>query len=95
MFARVSTYRGSQDTPSGPSEDIVKRVLELPGCRGFYFMNGKGNGKSLSIALYDTEENLAASKEMANSLRSEASNSLTLEILEVEEYEVATNELRD
>jgi len=56
-------------------------------------MNGKGSGKSLSIALYDTEENLAASKEMANSLRSEASSSLTLEILEVEEYEVVTHEL--
>jgi hypothetical protein len=95
MFARVSTYRGNQDTTSGPPEDLVKRVLELPGCRGFYFMNGKGNGKSLSIALYDTEENLAASKEMANALRSEASNTLTLEILEVEEYEVATDELND
>jgi hypothetical protein len=56
-------------------------------------MNGKGNGKSLSIALYDTEENLIASREMANRLRSEASSSLTLEILEVEEYEVVTNEL--
>ena len=95
MFARVSTYRGSQDASSGLPQDLVKRVLELPGCRGFYFMNGKGNGKSLSIALYDTEENLTASTEMANSLRSEASNSLTLEILEVEEYEVATAELND
>lgn len=95
MFARVSTYRGSQDPSSGPAEDIVKRVLQLPGCRGFYFMNGRENGKSFSIALYDTEENLAASKEMANRLRSEASTSLTLEVLEVDEYEVATAELSD
>ncbi|QTG81462.1 hypothetical protein [Arthrobacter crystallopoietes] len=93
MFARVSTYRGSQDGSSGPAQDLVRRVLEIPGCRGFYFMNGKGSGKSLSIALYDTEENLAASKEMANSLRSEASSSLKLEILDVEEYEVVTHEL--
>ncbi|NKX56351.1 hypothetical protein [Arthrobacter mobilis] len=95
MFARVSTYRGSQDTAGGPTQDLVRRVLEIPGCRGFYFMNGKGNGKSLSIALYDTEENLTASRETANRLRSEASNSLALEILEVEEYEVVAGELND
>ncbi|MCG2624351.1 hypothetical protein LVY72_20885 [Arthrobacter sp. I2-34] len=95
MFARVSTYQGSQDTSSGPAADIVRRVLELPGCRGFYFMNGKGNGKSLSIAIYDTEEHLAASKETANKLRSEASSALTLEVLDVEEYEIVTSELND
>ncbi|MFD1210928.1 hypothetical protein ACFQ36_02590 [Arthrobacter sp. GCM10027362] len=70
-------------------------MLEIPGCRGFYFLNGKGNGKSLSIALYDTEENLAASRETANGLRSEASSALTLEVLDVEEYEVVTSELND
>jgi hypothetical protein len=95
MFARVSTYRGSQDTSGGPAQDLVRRVLEIPGCRGFYFMNGKGNGKSLSIALYDTEEHLAASKETASRLRGEASSALTLEVLDVEEYEIVTSELND
>jgi hypothetical protein len=95
MFARVSTYRGSQGTSGGPPEDLVRQVLQIPGCRGFYFMNGQGNGQSLSIALYDTEEHLAASKEAASRLRGEASSALTLEVLDVEEYEVVVSELND
>jgi hypothetical protein len=95
MFARVSTYKGSQATSSGPSEDLVRRVLELPGCQAFYFLNGRGNGKSLSIAIYDDEEHLAAAKESASKLRDEASSALTLEVLDVEEYEVVTSARND
>ena len=95
MLARVSTYKGSQATSGGPSEDLVRRVLELPGCQAFYFLNGKEVNKSLSVAIYDTEENLAAAKEAADRLRSEASSSLTLEIVDVEEYEVVTSARND
>ncbi|GLB66078.1 hypothetical protein [Arthrobacter mangrovi] len=51
--------------------------------------------KSLSVAIYDTKENLAAAKEAAGRLRSEASSSLTLEIVDVEEYEVVTSARND
>ncbi|WP_336713460.1 hypothetical protein [Arthrobacter sp. USHLN218] len=95
MFARVSTYTGSQATSGGPSEDLVRRVLQLPGCQAFYFLTGRGTGKSLSVAIYDTEENLAAAKEAASKLRSEASSSLTLEVIDVEEYEVVTSARND
>ena len=47
MFARVSTYKtGPETTADAPSEDIVKRVLEIPGCRGIYYLNGKETDKA-------------------------------------------------
>jgi hypothetical protein len=58
-------------------------------------MSGQGNGKALSIALYDTAEHLAESKEAAGRLRAEAGSALTLEVLDVEEYEIMTGEPND
>ncbi|WP_251040382.1 hypothetical protein [Arthrobacter sp. ISL-72] len=96
MFARVSTYKtGPETTAEAPTEDIVKRVLEIPGCRGIYYLNGKETDKALSITLWDTEEALAASREAANKIRTETSDAQKTQILEVEEFEVTTSSLKD
>lgn len=96
MFARVSTYKaGPATTSDAPTEDTLRRVLEIPGCRGFYFLNGKESDKSLSITLWDSEETLTASQQAANSIRSDSSEELNVEILEVEEFEVTASSLKD
>jgi heme-degrading monooxygenase HmoA len=94
MFARVSTYRTGQDSIVTPTEDVVKRVLEIPGCLGIYYLNGKETDKALSITLWDTEAALTASQETGNRIRSETSSAQKTEILEVEEFEVTTNALK-
>jgi heme-degrading monooxygenase HmoA len=93
MFARVSTYRTSPGTSGIPTEETVRRVLELPGCLGIQYMKGESD-KSLSVTLWDSEENLLASQEEANKIRSDTSKEQHLEILEVEEYEVLTHQLK-
>lgn len=94
MFARVSTYKTGPDSIVTPSDDVVKRVLEIPGCLGIYYLNGKAADKALSITLWDTEGALSASQETGNKIRSETSNAQNTEILEVEEFEVTTNALK-
>ena len=94
MFARVSTYKTGADSIARPSDDVVKRVLEVPGCLGIYYLNGKDADTALSITLWDTEDALTASQETANRIRLETSAAQKTEILEVEEFEVTTNAMR-
>jgi heme-degrading monooxygenase HmoA len=96
MFARVSTYRTGPETISdAPTQEILKRVLENPGCRGIYFLNGKESDKALSITLWDTEEALTASQQAANIIRADTSREQNIQILEVEEFEVTASSLKD
>ncbi|MBT2515806.1 hypothetical protein J7E82_20340 [Arthrobacter sp. ISL-30] len=94
MFARVSTYQTSADRTGEPSEETVKRVLELPGCRGIYYLKGDGN-KALSITLWESAEAISGSREAAASIRTATSAEQHMEILAVEEFEVLTRDLKD
>lgn len=96
MFARVSTYETGPETISdAPSEDIINRVREIPGFRGIYYLHGKGTGKDLSITLWDSEESMIASRETANTIRTESSRAERTHILAVEEFEVTASSLNE
>ena len=94
MFARVSTYKTGPDSIAAPSDDVVSRVLEVPGCLGIYYLNGKDTDTAISITLWDTEDALSGSRETGNKIRSETSAAQKTEILEVEEFEVTTNAMK-
>ena len=94
MFARVSTYRPAPDTTGAPSEETVRQVLGLPGCRGIYYLLGKEN-RSLSITLWDDEDALAGSRQVADRIRSETTAEQHMEILGVDEFDVLTQHLKD
>lgn len=94
MFARISTFQTGPDSMNEVSEDTVDQVLQMPGCRGMYYLRGKDD-KSLSITLWDDEEALTASEEAANKIRSEVSTEHRMQILGVEAFEVLTQKLKD
>ena len=94
MFARVSTYKTSPGTTGKPSDETVKRVLDLPGCTGLYYLKGNDD-KSLSITLWNTKEALVGSQEPAGRIRSETSREQEMEILNVEEFEVLSEHLKE
>lgn len=95
MHARVSSYKtGPESISDAPSDDVIKQALEMPGCLGIYYLNGKEAGKHLSITLWDTEEAMSASRETANKIRTEASTAQKTQILEVEEFEVTASRLK-
>ena len=94
MFARVSTYQPAPDSTGAPSEETVRRVLELPGCKGIYYLLGNDNG-SLGITLWDDASALAGSRQAADRIRAETTQEQHMETLGVEEFEVLTRELRE
>ncbi|MDI3195274.1 MULTISPECIES: antibiotic biosynthesis monooxygenase [unclassified Pseudarthrobacter] len=96
MFARVSTYKTGPETVSDtPTEDIVSRVRQIPGCKGIYYLSGKETDKAISITLWDTEEAMTASRQEANKIRKENSDEEKTEIVAVEEFEVTVSSLND
>lgn len=96
MFARVSTYKTGPETVSDtPSQEIVDRVLQIPGNKGIYYLAGKGIDKAISITLWDTEEAMVESRQEANKIRKENSEAEKTQIMEVEEYEITVSSLKD
>ncbi|MBT2597473.1 hypothetical protein [Arthrobacter sp. ISL-72] len=93
MLARVSTYRPSADNTGAPTEETINRVLELPGCKGIYYLFGNGQ-KSMSITLWESQTSLDDSRQAADKIRSETSAEQHLQVLDVEEFEVLTREIK-
>jgi heme-degrading monooxygenase HmoA len=93
MFARVSKYRTGPDNSGKPSDETVKQVLDLPGCSGIYYLLGD-DSMSLSITLWESAEDVAASRGPADRIQAETSAEQHLEILEVKEFEVLTRQLK-
>jgi len=96
MFARISTYKTGPDTRTdNRTDDVVNSVLELPGCKGVYYLNGKDTDNALSITLWDTEEAMVASRQAASRIREESSQADRTQIVSVEEFEVMASSLKD
>jgi hypothetical protein len=93
MFVRVSTYRPAPGSTGAPSDETVRKVLALPGCRGIYYLLGKDD-KSLSLTLWEDKSSLDASSEAADSIRDKTTAQQHMDVLAVEEYEVLTRELK-
>lgn len=96
MFARVSTYKTGPETVSdAPSQEIVDKVLQLPGNKGIYYLAGNGTDKAISITLWDTEEAMTQSRQEANKIRQETSEADKTQIESVEEFKVTLSSLKD
>ncbi len=51
VFARVSTFKtGPQTTRDAPTDETLKRVLAIPGCKGIYFLNGTDTATATAMA---------------------------------------------
>ncbi len=99
MFARVSTFQGSPDqTAEGvrvAREQILPTARLLDGFKGIYLLFDRESGRSLSITLWETEEDMRASEEAASRARSESAAVSGDMVVSVERYEVALQELKD
>lgn len=93
MYIRVSTYRPSAGSTGAPTEETVQRVLELPGCRGLYYLHGEG-GTSLSLSLWEDKAALDGNRDAIDAIRAETAAEQHMEVLGVDEYEVLTQSLK-
>ncbi len=97
MFARVSTFQGQPDqTAEGikfAREQILPAARLQDGFRGIYLLFDRESGRSLSITLWETEEDMKASEDAALRARTESAKAAGEVIVGVERYEVALQEL--
>ena len=94
MFARVSTIQGKpervEDGIRNFREKVMPAVQQMAGFNGAYLLVERKNGKSVVIALWDTEKNLQASAAAADRPRAQASQTAAASKPPVvENYEVA------
>ena len=98
MFARVSTF---QESPEGIAESIRRlpetqqrvEAMDLSGLKGIYYLVDRHSGKTLTITLWETEQDLKASEEAANQVRGEEAEATGGQIVDVERFEVVAADL--
>lgn len=99
MFARLSTFRGPVDqTAEGirvAREQILPAARLQDGFKGIYILFDRESGESISLTLWETEEDLQASEEAALRARTESARASGETIVGVRRYEVALRELVD
>ncbi len=97
MYARVSTIQGpAEQLDQGldrMTTEILPKVKQL-GAQGVISLADRTSGKSLTITLWDTEEDLRQSEEQANQLRRQAAEGIgSSSEPQVERYEVVVYEV--
>ena len=97
MYARVSTSEGSpQQIDEGLRylrEEILPTGKDDPGFKGLIALADRNSGKTLSITLLESEEEMGATEQDANQLRSAWEESSGQQIASVESYEVGLYEV--
>ena len=92
MYARVTVTQVSTDQVDQAVQYIQEHVLPavkaMPGVKGAYFLLSRETGKGLSISLWDTEEEMQASSATASQARSDAVQSLSVNVQGVDNYEI-------
>ena len=96
MYARVAKWDGADGAALRKSgEDMNARAAEGPPdgvpATGFLMLMDPDNGRSLAIALFDTEEDLRKGDEALNAMNPEDSGANVGKRSSVEMYEVAVD----
>jgi hypothetical protein len=101
VFARIATFESTDpaaDEKLMPQAmEIVEPIIrEMPGIQGYMELADRSSGKSLSITLFDTEENAVAAEPIFDEEMPRALGSLMQQFsgrrLSVERYDVLVDE---
>ena len=97
VYARVSTLEGSPELIDDGlrylREEILPTGKDDPGFKGLIALADCNSGKTLSITLWESEEDMRATEQDANQLRSAWSETSGQQIVSVESYEVGLFEV--
>jgi heme-degrading monooxygenase HmoA len=92
MFARVTTTQGSPElydqTIRYVQEQLIPTLKQMPGLKGAFILGDRQTGKGISITLWETEEAMNATAQMANQVRSQSATDTSGAIQGVQGYEV-------
>jgi heme-degrading monooxygenase HmoA len=98
VYARVSTIQGAADRidegASAIRDEILPSVKQIGGFQGIISLADRTTGRGLTLTLWDTEDDLRASEEQANQLRSQAAEKVgATQAPQVDRYEVVLFEV--
>lgn len=94
MYARVSRYEvplGKVDEDARGAADTARKVEEMPGSLGLYYLSDRATGKTMSITLWEDAQAMTDSEMPANTLRDQTSSAASAKIVSVERYEVVVH----
>lgn len=93
MYARVSRYEVPMDRIEDDVrgvEETQRKVSEMPGSGGLFYLVDRQSGKTMSVTLWEDERAMWQSEEAASQLRDETTAASSAKLVSVERYEVAT-----
>src|SRR5918998_1110107 len=97
MHARMTTMEGSSERLDEGlreiKEDVLPQLQQQDGFRGFVVFDNRQNGKLVGFSLWESEEAMQASEEVAERTRRESAQTMSDTIAGVERYEVALFEV--
>ena len=97
MHARLTTLEGSldrmDDATRAVQEQVLPQLQQTDGFKGFIALTDRGSGKLRGLALWESEEALRATDDLAARLRGGVSDATGGTIASVENYEVAIFEV--
>ncbi len=92
MFARVSTLRVPPDRVGEGiryvRERLLPRARQMEGFEGPYLLVDRDRGKALMVGLWESEEAMRSSEELAAGQRAETTQNLGVDVVSVDKYEV-------
>lgn len=69
---------------------VLPNAQKLPGFVGGFWLADRASGKGVGVTLFDSKENVVATREQANKIRTEGASRIGAPIAEFKEYEVLT-----
>jgi hypothetical protein len=92
MHARVTTITGpgerAKETRQVLTEQVIPKLKAVPELKNAYLLADDAAGKYVGIFLYETEDDIVASREQATKIREETVSATGGTIESVEEFEV-------
>jgi heme-degrading monooxygenase HmoA len=97
MHARMTTLEGSPDQMAEGlreiREDVLPQLQQQDGFKGFIVLDNRQSGKLIGFSLWESEQAMQASEEVADRTRRESAETMSDTIAGVERYEVSLFEV--
>src|SRR5918998_2922379 len=97
MHARMTSMEGSSERLDEGlreiREDVLPQLQQQDGFKGFIVFDNRQNGKLIGFSLWESEQAMRASEEVADRTRRESAETMSGTIAGVERYEVALFEV--
>jgi heme-degrading monooxygenase HmoA len=97
MHARMTSMEGSSERLDEGlreiREDVLPQLQQQDGFKGFIVFDNRQSGKLIGFSLWESEQAMQASEEVADRTRRESAETMSDTIAGVERYEVALFEV--